>query len=95
MGFSSRGRSARAHLFGKLTKDFGAPVRMEAGEDGGGTIHRQLYDQLGGLIEVRLVQDLDCCRNGHHLQHPRSHAAIEAIQRFRRVDRANAHQGLG
>jgi hypothetical protein len=82
-------------LFGKLAKDVGAPVRMQPAQDGRRTVHRHELDQLGRLVEVRLVEDLDRCRYGHRLQHARSHAAFQTVQRLGRIGGTIGDQRLG
>ena len=68
---------------------------MEADEDGRRAIDRHEPDQLCGLIEMRLIQDLDGCRHRHCLQHPCRHAAIEAVERLGGVGGAMGRQELG
>ena len=68
---------------------------MKADEDGRRAVDRHEPDQHCGLIEMRLVQDLDGSRHRHCLQHPCRHAAIEAVERLGGVGGAIGRQELG
>jgi hypothetical protein len=86
---SSRAGAAErlSHLFRQLAEDIGAPVRVQAGEDGRRTIHRHEFNEFRGFVEVWLVEDLDGRLNRHRFQHPCGNFMLEAIQHFGRIGR--------